>query len=333
MDSSPRDPKEGPRDHEYPTGDELRQKGPVQKWSRVRFRCNDEDPRPVTFPPPGPFWITGYGDDYATVVAYFPGAVSVNDVLAYWPEADDMDFSGHDEVTYTDRFPKPEWWTEGDEAEPPNCPNHGKPCTWDCEMECYLQDAEYEVNPSSEPALMQVDDDGRTWWLADRLRPEAEPVQGDDDWDDIPDALEMLRPQGLLTNRSAAFDKVQRFVRARLRSTVGEDDSVALCAMRRWKPGMPVHVEDGCAWCELMAERLGMARWSEHLVGDAEPREDGEIREALARLLKAAESVEVFVQTRERINHPTGLHWWRDELKAARTALRALASTDTDGGA
>lgn len=57
------------------------------RWMRLRFQANADDPRPVTFPPPGPWWCTGYaGDDsYAIVVAYLPNNI-VMDKAAF--EAD-----------------------------------------------------------------------------------------------------------------------------------------------------------------------------------------------------------------------------------------------------
>jgi len=37
---------------------------------RVRFHTDEEDYRPLKFPPPGPYWCTGEGDGYWTIVAY-----------------------------------------------------------------------------------------------------------------------------------------------------------------------------------------------------------------------------------------------------------------------
>lgn len=59
-------------------------------WIRYRFKTKSPDYRPVIFPPPGPFWCTGYGEDYATIVAYFPPS---EDLYKYWPEAEDVDMS------------------------------------------------------------------------------------------------------------------------------------------------------------------------------------------------------------------------------------------------
>ena len=83
----------------------------MSAWVRYRFHADADDPRPITFPPPGPYWVTGYGDDYSIVVAYLrPG----QDVRTWWSEASDFTCSDPvDGITFTDRFERPEWWTEG----------------------------------------------------------------------------------------------------------------------------------------------------------------------------------------------------------------------------
>ena len=75
---------------------------------RSRFQANAEDYRPVKFPPPHPFWCTGYAGDesYSIIVAYVD---SEDQLLEYWPEAENIDLSEADEYFFSDRFPKPEW--------------------------------------------------------------------------------------------------------------------------------------------------------------------------------------------------------------------------------
>jgi hypothetical protein len=70
---------------------------------RYRFKCNPSDPRPMTWPIPHPYWITGYGGGYvdddlthATVVA--------------WPDAFDITEDEATDYLFTDRFPKPTWF-------------------------------------------------------------------------------------------------------------------------------------------------------------------------------------------------------------------------------
>lgn len=52
-------------------------------------------------------WITGYGEDYAIVVAYVDSLEELDDL---WPDATDVDADDADEYAFTDRFPKPEWF-------------------------------------------------------------------------------------------------------------------------------------------------------------------------------------------------------------------------------
>lgn len=74
------------------------------KWCRYR---------PVKWPPKGPYWCSGSGDDYSIVVAYVPRDV---DVTEFWPEASHLDEKDVDSIAYSGRFPKPEWW-DADESE------------------------------------------------------------------------------------------------------------------------------------------------------------------------------------------------------------------------
>lgn len=86
---------------------EERSAHPETPWRRYRFHANEDDPRPVKFPPPGPFWVSGYGEDYAVVVAYLPHWADLHD---FWPEASDVTVQERAEITFTDRFPSPKWW-------------------------------------------------------------------------------------------------------------------------------------------------------------------------------------------------------------------------------
>ncbi len=77
--------------------------------NRYRFKANEDDWRPIKFPPPGPAWCSGYGDGYSIVVAY---ANSETDILDHWPEADEITVQENYPIVFTDRFPKPDWWTD-----------------------------------------------------------------------------------------------------------------------------------------------------------------------------------------------------------------------------
>jgi hypothetical protein len=80
---------------------------------RARFKADAEDYRPINWPPPGPYWCTGYaGDDsYSIVVAY---ADNEDQIKAFWPEAKDIDSTECTDYTFTDRFPQPSWWKNPD---------------------------------------------------------------------------------------------------------------------------------------------------------------------------------------------------------------------------
>lgn len=80
------------------------------RWTRYRFHSSSvEDPRPVQWPPKGPYWVSGEGDGYAILIAYLPEGI---DLAAYWPEASEIDEEPCESITYSSRFPKPVWWKE-----------------------------------------------------------------------------------------------------------------------------------------------------------------------------------------------------------------------------
>jgi hypothetical protein len=76
-------------------------------WFRCRFDADLDDCRPVKFPPPGPFWRSGQGDGYSIVVAYVKHS---DEIREYWPEAENVDAHPCETITFSDRFPRPEWW-------------------------------------------------------------------------------------------------------------------------------------------------------------------------------------------------------------------------------
>ena len=85
-----------------------------QPWLRARFYTTSvDDYRPIYEPPAlpvGPWWCTGVsGDDQrATIVAYVH---SEAELRRQWPEAEDIDAVPVEGVVFTDRFPRPDWWT------------------------------------------------------------------------------------------------------------------------------------------------------------------------------------------------------------------------------
>jgi hypothetical protein len=78
-----------------------------EKYWRVRFYANADDYRPVKFPPPGPYWCSGYTDDSSVMIAYLP---KKSDLHEYWPEALVDEWYGQEPIEFTDRFSKPDWW-------------------------------------------------------------------------------------------------------------------------------------------------------------------------------------------------------------------------------
>ena len=77
---------------------------------RARFFVNSDDYRPVIWPVKHPYWCTGYTDDdgnKAVLVAY---ADDENEIRKNWPDAANIESDPADEYTFTDRFPKPEWF-------------------------------------------------------------------------------------------------------------------------------------------------------------------------------------------------------------------------------
>ncbi len=86
----------------------------MSTWLRVRFECPVEDYRPIRWKPPGPYWCSGYvckdEGDTPILVAYVKKEEQIKE---YWPEAQNIDIMDRcKEITFTSRFPKPEWWIE-----------------------------------------------------------------------------------------------------------------------------------------------------------------------------------------------------------------------------
>jgi hypothetical protein len=77
---------------------------------RARFHCNCEDPRPVNWPIKHPYWVSGYGEDHAIIVAY---ADNIDEIKRNWPDSRDFSFVDEAlEYVFTDRFARPEWFKE-----------------------------------------------------------------------------------------------------------------------------------------------------------------------------------------------------------------------------
>jgi hypothetical protein len=76
---------------------------------RARFHADPDDYRPVKFPPPHPYWCSGYAGDgsHSIIVAY---ADDQEQIREYWPEATEIDAQPAESYVFTDRFAKPSWF-------------------------------------------------------------------------------------------------------------------------------------------------------------------------------------------------------------------------------
>ena len=76
---------------------------------RIRFHTIAEDWRPINWPIKHPYWKTGESEIDAILVSY---ADDEDYIYTYWPEATELDVMDEEveEYTFTDRFPKPDWF-------------------------------------------------------------------------------------------------------------------------------------------------------------------------------------------------------------------------------
>lgn len=79
-------------------------------WRRYRFHTRSiEDYRPLIFNPKYPWWCSGYSGNSAVIVAYLPAS---EDLLKYWDDAQEIEFTEESEITFNERFAKPEYYEE-----------------------------------------------------------------------------------------------------------------------------------------------------------------------------------------------------------------------------
>lgn len=86
----------------------------MKKWKRYRLKSYAvEDYRPLIFNEKYPWWCSGSGDssdgEYVVIVAYLPND---EDILKYWDDAFEIDYTEEDEIIFSGRFPKPEYFVE-----------------------------------------------------------------------------------------------------------------------------------------------------------------------------------------------------------------------------
>lgn len=80
---------------------------------RARFYVDKEkcegDYRPLKWPIKYPYWCSGESEDSFVLVAYVD---SIEELKELWPEASDIEYSEEDEVSFSSRFPKPDWYNK-----------------------------------------------------------------------------------------------------------------------------------------------------------------------------------------------------------------------------
>jgi hypothetical protein len=83
-------------------------------WIRHRFKTYAiDDYRPIIFNPKYPWWCSGYGEDpkgeRAIIIAYLPDGENLYD---YWDDAFDTESAEEEQITFSSRFPKPEYFED-----------------------------------------------------------------------------------------------------------------------------------------------------------------------------------------------------------------------------
>jgi hypothetical protein len=87
----------------------------IMKWKRHRFTTKAGDFRPTVFNKSYPWWKSGEtcDDGHAIIVAYLPADEPLE---KYWDDAFDRTSQDCDDVTFTDRFPKPSYYVPLEES-------------------------------------------------------------------------------------------------------------------------------------------------------------------------------------------------------------------------
>lgn len=86
----------------------------MSKYIRYRFKTKAiDDYRPLKDMKDiqMSWWCSGEGEDYAIIICYLPKEI---DLKEYWDDAYDIEEQEREEITYTDRFPKPDWIKKGE---------------------------------------------------------------------------------------------------------------------------------------------------------------------------------------------------------------------------
>lgn len=88
-------------------------KAPQKKtWIRYRFKTySAQDWRPLIYNPAYPCWCSGIAADYsdAVIIAWLPKGEPLE---KYWDDAFEIEFTEHDQIQFSDRFPRPPGFIE-----------------------------------------------------------------------------------------------------------------------------------------------------------------------------------------------------------------------------
>ena len=81
-----------------------------EPWVRYRFVTDAEDYRPIILNPAYPWWCSGFNIlEEAIIIVFLPKTENLKD---YWPEAENITEQEVNEIVFTDRFSKPDWFIE-----------------------------------------------------------------------------------------------------------------------------------------------------------------------------------------------------------------------------
>lgn len=80
-------------------------------WIRYRFYTRADDYRPIIFNPAYPWWCSGEAGDgsYSVIVAYLPKDEPLE---RYWDDAFEITEDECEAITFSSRFPQPEYYVE-----------------------------------------------------------------------------------------------------------------------------------------------------------------------------------------------------------------------------
>jgi len=82
----------------------------MKPWRRYRFKTRAvADYRPLIFNPAYPWWCSGEAGDgaHVIIVAYLPAEANL---LDYWDDAFEVEFTEAEAIQFSSRFPKPEYF-------------------------------------------------------------------------------------------------------------------------------------------------------------------------------------------------------------------------------